>query len=110
MILLRSTDILCPCVRPPTFAQPIRRLVPALGLTKNTEKISWEGINAIPDAITSSAVYEVKDVAKIYLTRQLEAIGNWARENGKEAILLVSEKNEHVSRKVDDLFEVVQYP
>ncbi len=87
-----------------------RYVLDAMGLTKNTRRITYNGITAIPDAITANKVFQIKDVKRIYKTRQLEAIAEWAKNNGKQPVLIVSQNNEYIAQTVYDLgFKVSRF-
>jgi hypothetical protein len=81
-----------------------------LGMTKNTKRVQFDGVTAIPDALTPDSVIEIKDALRISLSPQLKAMGKWAEANGKKAILYVSDRNEYVSGPVHRLFVVLPAP
>lgn len=83
------------------------RVLANLGLKKNwMPVVTAEGI-AIPDAITSTSLIEIKNVRKIYATRQLRIESEAARRAGKLSVLIHSERTVHISENAKRLFDII---
>lgn len=67
------------------------KVLDELGLTKNNEKVSSAEGNAVPDALTDSLSVEVKDAARVTLTKQLRIETQAARDTGRRPILVTGE-------------------
>ena len=92
----------------------------ALGLEKNTKKISsttisGESVNVIPDAVTDNAIIEIKDVKKLYRTKQIQGELNAAKKSGKNFVLRIREDTK-VSEPLKGLqemnkqwFQIIRY-
>ncbi|WP_189644710.1 RHS repeat-associated core domain-containing protein [Luteimonas gilva] len=68
------------------------RVLSEMGLTKNTTKVSTAEGNAIPDGLTSTLSVEVKDAAKVSLTRQARIETQAAKEAGQTSVLVTGAK------------------
>ncbi len=59
-----------------------------LGMTPNTQAVATPEGRAIPDALTSTVLIEIKDAAKVSLTKQLRIETGAARASGRESVLV----------------------
>jgi RHS repeat-associated protein len=82
------------------------RVLNELGLTKNTTAVSTAEGRSIPDALTKSLSVEVKDAAKVSLTRQLRIQTEAARASGRESVLITGE-NTCVSGACSRAFDTI---
>ena len=83
-----------------------RRVLNDLGLPKNTQKVTTEEGNSIPDALTNALSIEIKDAKNVSLTRQLRIQTKAARASGREAVLITGE-NTCVSNRCQKAFEQI---
>jgi len=68
------------------------RVLQDLGLTKNTQAVWTAEGSAIPDALTDSLSVEIKDAARVDLTRQLRIETGAAEESGRASLLVTGDK------------------
>lgn len=68
-----------------------------LGIEKNTKKFSTSKGKVIPDSITPSSVIEIKDVKKVFNTKQIKGEKEVAKFQKKE-FKIVTGKNTYVSK------------
>ena len=99
----KGTELVSPTMRGRMNEE---RVLNDLGLSKNTKTIQGktrigEVRNTIPDAITSDAVYEVKDVQTLSNTKQIQAQIEFAKRNGLD-YKIITGTNTHVSKNIPD--------
>lgn len=80
------------------------RVLLEMGLKKNTESVVTAEGKAIPDALTKTLSVEIKDTAKVSLTRQLRIQTQAAKAAGRESVL-VTGKNTQVSGPAQQAFD-----
>lgn len=67
------------------------RVLKDLGLEKNRLSVSSAEGRSIPDALTDTVSIEIKDRAKVSMTRQLRIQTEAARNSGKESVLITGQ-------------------
>lgn len=72
------------------------RVLLDMGLTKNTQAVASAEGRSIPDALTSTASFEIKDAASVSATRQVRIQTDAAKASGRQSVLITGE-NTHVS-------------
>lgn len=77
-----------------------------MGLVKNGIRIFTEEGGAVPDALTSGMLLEVKDRIAVSLTTQLRIMTDWARANGTTSVL-VTGRYTTVTPQVRNAFDVI---
>jgi len=77
-----------------------------MGLAKNTTAVTTAEGKAIPDALTEALSVEVKDTAKVSLTKQLRIQTGAAAQSGKRSVLITGEYTK-VSKQADRAFDMV---
>ena len=82
------------------------RVLEELGLTKNTKAVSTAEGRSIPDALTDALSVEVKDAARVSLTRQLRIQTEAAREAERQSVLITGE-NTCVSGACSRAFDTI---
>jgi|GEM_PF-686870 len=85
------------------------RVLDDLGLDKNTliKHVDDFDKGTIPDALTSTALYEIKDTLSVYMSDQLRIQLKYAKKEGLIPFLITG-KNTHVSKEVLRDFQVIR--
>ncbi|MHB8968808.1 MAG: putative toxin, partial [Thermoleophilia bacterium] len=83
-----------------------KRVLDELGLEPNTRKVSTPEGNSIPDALTDDYLYEIKDCASVYCTRQVRIQTGAARESGRKSVLITG-TNTHISKTTRKAYDEI---
>lgn len=75
------------------------KILGKLGEEKNTDKVSSDEGNSIPDYINDDEIGEIKDTKSVYDTKQIRIQRKAAEEQGKEHVIQAG-TNAHVSDNV----------
>lgn len=70
------------------------RVLADMALTKNTTAVSTAEGRAIPDALTSTASYEIKDTARVSATQQVRIQTGAAAAAGIKSVLVTGENTQ----------------
>ena len=82
------------------------RVLQELGMVKNTQKVFTSEGAAIPDAMTSDLVVEIKNSARVDFTRQLRIETEAGQQAGKQSVL-VTGSNTCVSGNCQQAFDSI---
>ena len=78
-----------------------------MGWAKNKDKVSGEEGISIPDVLTADELIEIKGRAYVTMNKQLRIQSDWARKNGRKAIMIIRD-GARVSACVRANFEVLE--
>jgi len=79
----------------------------ALGIPRyKGPKLSAKGTNFVPDFLHNGEIGDIKDVAEIAKTSQLEAIAGYGAANGLKPVLYVGSSNSRISPWVRKAFDI----
>jgi RHS repeat-associated protein len=86
------------------------RVLQSLGLSRNTRYVTTPEGRAIPDALTDTLSVEIKDAARVTLTRSNRIQTEAARASGRESVLVTGE-NTCISGPCSRAFDtIIQLP
>jgi hypothetical protein len=83
------------------------KVLDAMGLKKNTEKITNANGSSVPDFQTSTAVGEIKDTARACDTCQMRVQREGAAQSGREHVV-VTGTNTKVSKPLQDKSKIIR--